>query len=113
MPELPEVETTVRGLRKTILGLFIKNVWTDLATTDKRQVGNIANPKFFKVFKKEILNKKVLSVERRAKNILINLSNNPRHGGASKTILVHLKMTGYLFYGKGAEGIGIAGDAIW
>ena len=93
MPELPEVETTTRGLRKTILGLKIKDVWTDLSTKDKRQKESIANPKYFRVFKKEVLNKKILSVERRAKNILINLS-----GG--KTILVHLKMTGYLFYGK-------------
>lgn len=93
MPELPEVETTKRGLEKTILGLKIKDVWTDLSTKDKRQKESIANPKFFTIFKKEILGKKVLSVERRAKNILINLSG-------SKTILVHLKMTGYLFYGK-------------
>ncbi|MFA5840955.1 MAG: DNA-formamidopyrimidine glycosylase [Candidatus Paceibacterota bacterium] len=100
MPELPEVETTKRGLEKTILGLKITNVWTDLSTKDKRQKESIANPKFFTVFRKEIIGKKVLSIERRAKNILINLSGGPRHIGASKTILVHLKMTGYLFYGK-------------
>ncbi|MFA5932081.1 MAG: bifunctional DNA-formamidopyrimidine glycosylase/DNA-(apurinic or apyrimidinic site) lyase [Candidatus Paceibacterota bacterium] len=100
MPELPEVETTTRGLRKAILGLTIKDVWTDLSTKDKRQKGSIANPKFFTIFKKEILNKKVISVERRAKNILINLSGSPRHVGASKTILIHLKMTGHLLYGK-------------
>src|SRR3989338_3046267 len=93
MPELPEVETTVRGLRKAIKGLVIKDVWTDLNTKDKRQKGNIANPKYFKTFKKNVVGKKVLSVERRAKNILINIS-----GG--KTILVHLKMTGHLLYGK-------------
>lgn len=96
MPELPEVETTVRGLKRTVLGLTIKDVWTDLATKDKRQTGNIANPQYFKVFKKEVLNKKILSVERRAKNILINISKN-------KTILVHMKMTGYLFYGKNSK----------
>ncbi|MFZ3011567.1 MAG: DNA-formamidopyrimidine glycosylase [Minisyncoccia bacterium] len=93
MPELPEVETTKRGLEKTILGLAIKDVWTDLSTADKRKSDTVANPKYFKVFKKEILNKKVTSIERRAKNILINLSGD-------KTILVHMKMTGYLFYGK-------------
>jgi formamidopyrimidine-DNA glycosylase len=93
MPELPEVETTTRGLKKTILGLVIKNVWTDLKTKDKRRIDSVANPKFFRNFKKEVLNKKILSVERRAKNILINLSGD-------KTILVHMKMTGYLFYGK-------------
>ena len=93
MPELPEVETTTRGLKKTIVGLIIKNVWTDLFTKDKRQREAIANPAYYKIFKKEVINKKVLSIERRAKNILINISGN-------KTILVHLKMTGYLFYGK-------------
>ena len=93
MPELPEVETTTNGLRSAIVGLTIKDVWTDLATSDKRQKEAISNPKYFPSFKKEVVNKKVLSVERRAKNILINLS-----GG--KTILVHLKMTGHLLYGK-------------
>src|SRR3989338_3366431 len=92
MPELPEVETTTKGLRGTIVGLTIKDVWTDLATKDKRQREAIANPKYFPVFKKEVLDKKVLSVERRAKNILINISGN-------KTILVHMKMTGHLMYG--------------
>lgn len=93
MPELPEVETTTRGLRRTIVGLTIKDVWTDLATKDKRKSDTVANPKFFKFFKKEILGKKILSIERRAKNILINLSSH-------QIILVHLKMTGHLLYGK-------------
>jgi len=93
MPELPEVETTVRGLQKTIRGLVIKNVWTDLNTKDRRQKESVANQKFFKSFKKEILGKKILSTERRAKNILINITNN-------KTILIHMKMTGHLLYGN-------------
>jgi|SRR3989338_3136565 len=92
MPELPEVETTTKGLRRTILGLKIKDVWTDLATKDKRQRDSVANPKFFKTFRKEVSGKKILSIKRRAKNILINIS-----GG--RTILVHLKMTGHLLYG--------------
>lgn len=91
MPELPEVETTVRGLRKTITGLTIKDVWTDLSTKDKRQHDAIADPKYFSVFKKEIENKKILGIERQAKNILINLSGN-------KTILAHMKMTGHFLY---------------
>lgn len=93
MPELPEVETTTKGLRGTIVGLAVKDVWTDLATLDKRQKGNVANVNFFKIFKRKVVGKKILSVERRAKNILINISGN-------QTILVHLKMTGHLLYGK-------------
>jgi len=93
MPELPEVETTTRGLKKTVVGLKIKDVWSDLATKDKRQRESIANPKYFKLFKKEVRGKKILSVKRRAKNILINLSGD-------KTILVHMKMTGHLLFGE-------------
>jgi formamidopyrimidine-DNA glycosylase len=93
MPELPEVETTTRGLQKTITGLTIKDIWTDLSTKDRRQRDAIANPGYFRTFKKRVLNKKVISVERRAKNILVNLT-----GGL--TILIHLKMTGHLLYGK-------------
>ena len=100
MPELPEVETTVRGLKKTIQGLVIKDVWTDLNTKDKRKADTVANLKFFKFFKKEVVGKKVLSVERRAKNILINISRGPAKDGVNKTILIHLKMTGHLLYGK-------------
>src|SRR3989338_4935651 len=92
MPELPEVETTVRGLRKTIQGLVIKDVWTDLATKDKRKDGTVADVKHFKTFRRGVSGKKVITVERRAKNILINLS----HG---QTILIHMKMTGHLLYG--------------
>ncbi len=91
MPELPEVETTVNGLRKTILGQKIYDVWTDLQTKDKRKGDTIANPKYFLWFKRKIKNKKIISAERQAKNILINLSEG-------KTILVHLKMTGHLLY---------------
>lgn len=91
MPELPEVETTVRGLKKTVVGLIIKDIWTDLTTKDRRQHDAIANPKYFAVFRKEVKNKKILSIERQAKNILINLSGN-------KTILAHMKMTGHFLY---------------
>jgi formamidopyrimidine-DNA glycosylase len=93
MPELPEVETTVLGLQKETVGFKILDVWTDLKTKDKHKKDTVANPKYFTFFKKEVKNKKILSINRRAKNILINLS-------FGKTILVHLKMTGYLFFGK-------------
>ena len=45
------------------------------------------------MFRKEITGKKIINVERRAKNILINIE-----GG--HTILIHLKMTGHIIYGK-------------
>lgn len=93
MPELPEVETTTRGIQKEVVGLKIKDVWTDLNSKDTRQNDAVKNARYFPYFKKEISNKKVLSAERRAKNILIHLL-----GG--KTILIHMKMTGHLLYGK-------------
>lgn len=93
MPELPEVETTTRGLQKEIVGKTIKDVWTDLNTKDKRKSDTVANTKFFQKFRKEVVGRKIIKAERRAKNILVRLS-----GG--KTILIHLKMTGHLLYGK-------------
>jgi len=96
MPELPEVTTTVNGLKKVLIGLTFTDVWTDLAKKDqkiKQFKDTIKDDKFFKKFKKEIVGKKVISVERRAKNILINTSGD-------NTILIHLKMTGHLLFGK-------------
>lgn len=112
MPELPEVETTTRGLQKEIVGLKIKDVWTDLNSKDQRQKDAVKNPKYFIYFKKEVIGKKILSVERRAKNILINLSaptpsasgHSPSGRGRKSTILIHMKMTGCLFYQKQKTG---------
>ncbi|MEK7110312.1 MAG: DNA-formamidopyrimidine glycosylase family protein, partial [Patescibacteria group bacterium] len=43
-------------------------------------------------FKKEIIGRKILKIERKGKNILIHLSSD-------LTLLVHQKMTGHLLYG--------------
>jgi formamidopyrimidine-DNA glycosylase len=93
MPELPEVQTTVNGLKDHITGLVISDVWTNYNSPYFKGSETIKDPVFFKFFKKEVVGKKVLAVERRAKNILIGLS-----GG--NTILIHMKMTGHLLYGK-------------
>ena len=93
MPELPEVQTTVNILNKEIKSLRILDVWTDYDSAFHTGKNNIKDKKYFSFFKKNILNKKILGVERRAKNVLINVSGN-------KTILIHMKMTGHLLYGK-------------
>ncbi len=96
MPELPEVTTTTNGLQKVLPSLVIQDVWTDLAkdtVSRKDFLHTIKNKKFFQKFKKEIVGKKVIKVERRAKNILIHLEGN-------NTILIHLKMTGHLLFGN-------------
>ena len=86
MPELPEVESIVRGLRKKILDKKIVDVWADNKKTVKQ-------PKSFNSFKKQLRGEKVKRVKRRGKNILIDLSGN-------KTLLIHQKMTGHLLFGK-------------
>lgn len=100
MPELPEVQTTVNILNKKVKGLTILDVWTDYDSVFHKGKNNIKDKKYFPFFRKEILNKKILGVERRAKNVLINVSGNHNDERAGKTILVHLKMTGHLLYGK-------------
>ncbi len=93
MPELPEVQTTVNGVKKYASGLTIRGVWTDYNSSFHAGKDNIKNPKYFNKFKREIVGEKIIGAERIGKNVLINLS-----GG--KTILVHMKMTGHLLYGK-------------
>src|SRR5688500_18811105 len=93
MPELPEVETTVNGLNATVKNRTIVDIWTDYRSQHKMHQGSVKDADFFKTFKKRIKGKKILKAERRAKNILIHLS-----GG--ETILIHMKMTGHLLYGK-------------
>lgn len=95
MPELPEVTTTVNGLKKALKGISFLDVWTDLSKDNpiKQFKNTIKDKSFFIKFRKIVKNAKVLSVERRAKNILIHLSNG-------YTILIHLKMTGHIIVGK-------------
>lgn len=96
MPELPEVTTTVNGLKKVLPGLSFTDVWTDLNKKNqnvKQFKETIKDDDFFRKFKKLVMKQKIISIERRAKNILINIT-----GG--HTILIHLKMTGHLLYGE-------------
>ncbi len=94
MPELPEVTTTVKGLNEVLPKLSITDVWTDYFHNTKHgKKDTIKNETYFKKFKKEIIGAKFIEAERRGKNILIHLS-------AGKTILIHMKMTGHLLYGK-------------
>ncbi len=95
MPELPEVTTTVRGLKETVIGLEIIDAWTSLAKKNQKNPrlrNTIKDQAFFLDFKKRVVGKKILETKRRGKNILINIS-----GG--DTILIHLKMTGHLLFG--------------
>jgi formamidopyrimidine-DNA glycosylase len=87
MPELPEVETVVRGLKETILGRIIEKVRTNAPATSIVIGPSLKRSSFNKILE----GRQITDVTRRGKNILINLSDNI-------TLWTHLKMTGrYLF----------------
>lgn len=79
MPELPEVETTKRGISPHIVGKTIKNV-----LIRQRQLRWLIADDF----EKNLLSQTIQSVERRAKYLLIQTENG--------TLIVHLGMSGNL-----------------
>lgn len=88
MPELPEVETIKGQLNKKIRDKKIKTVEIKLA---KMLVGITVDK-----FKKIVEGRKIKSVERRAKLLIINLSNN-------YSLVIHLKMTGQMLFFKNLQ----------
>lgn len=92
MPELPEVQTTVSGLNRHIVGLRITDAWSDYSSTHFTGSKTIKDPAYFRQFRDHVIGRTVVSVTRRAKNILIHLDS-------ADVILVHMKMTGHLLYG--------------
>jgi len=85
MPELPEVQTTINGLKKKVLNRAFLDVWTDTEKLFKKPG--------FQIFRKEIKNKKIKDIKRKGKNIIFELSEG-------YFLLVHLKMTGHFLYNK-------------
>lgn len=89
MPELPEVETLKNELKETILGKKIVEVC-------------IHNPIVVRQpkpddFRKGLLNATIKDILRRAKVLILELSNG-------KSLVIHLKMTGQLIYpGEGKK----------
>ena len=110
MPELPEVHTTVEGLNEVLggrggrasAGKKIVDVWSAYRSTFHAGKDNIKNADYFKKFRREIVGASFSHATRRGKNVLIHLSNGC-------TILIHMKMTGHLLYGR-YEFSGKAGD---
>ncbi len=83
MPELPEVETIKRDLEDVLINKKIKDVvfmWPGILKGVEPEI-----------FLKYVKNIEILSVQRRAKNISIKLSND-------WNLLFHMKMTGHLIY---------------
>ena len=85
MPELPEVQTTVNGLQEKVLNRTFIDIWSDWEKLVKR-------PRDFALFKKELKDKKIVRVWRRAKNVIFELSDG-------YSLLIHQKMTGHLMVG--------------
>ena len=83
-------------LNRKVKGRRIVGVWFDWPKMLKdpldQQRNKIAH-KHVAVFRKAIKGKRILNVRRRAKNILVYLSDN-------LMMLIHLKMTGHLLVGK-------------
>ncbi len=109
-----------------VAGLSITDAWTDYGgESAARQIrvggapadvnryagkDHIKNAKYFPEFTKAVIGKKILRAERRGKNVLVHLESAARQirvGGAPAdvnyrpmTILIHMKMTGHVMYGK-------------
>jgi len=83
MPELPEVETVVRGLSKYLPGQTIKQVEI-LSAKSFLWTVKLKSPSV-------IYGLKILSLSRRGKSVIVHLSNG-------YCLLIHLKMTGQLIY---------------
>ncbi|MFT3741475.1 MAG: bifunctional DNA-formamidopyrimidine glycosylase/DNA-(apurinic or apyrimidinic site) lyase [Gammaproteobacteria bacterium] len=79
MPELPEVETTLRGIQPKILHQVIQGI-----TIRHTQLRWPVTPKI----KSKTLNQVIQAVERRGKYLLLRLKNG--------TLLIHLGMSGKL-----------------
>lgn len=96
MPELPEVQTVVSELNKKLTGRKIARVEVHLGkiiSIGPHTVSNIRDGKQSKVnqFVKLLTGQKIVSVKRRGKMIIIDLSG-------PLALLVHLKMTGQFIF---------------
>ncbi|MDE2750783.1 MAG: bifunctional DNA-formamidopyrimidine glycosylase/DNA-(apurinic or apyrimidinic site) lyase [Chloroflexota bacterium] len=81
MPELPEVETVVRGLREALIGRWIEDMWQDWPATIHSPAPD--------EFAARVSGQRVRALNRRGKYILIALDFD--------TLVIHLKMSGRLY----------------
>jgi formamidopyrimidine-DNA glycosylase len=82
MPELPEVETTVRDLRPHLVGRTIVGATVRWKRT-------IATPSAAK-FAQQIRGNKIVALTRRGKHLVFHV----RHADITRYLFVHLRMTG-------------------
>ncbi len=96
MPELPEVETIKRQLQKVLPAQKIKAVFVYKDKMVKLGDGKIANikkgsPRLSRRFAALLKGKKIITLQRRAKYLIIKLSQN-------YFLLIHLRMSGQLIF---------------
>ncbi len=96
MPELPEVESSVRFLKNKVLGRTFVDVWIDSPKTASLK-GSLKGD-----FKKELKGKKIKDLKRKGKNIIFLLDKE-------LSLLIHLKMTGHLLLGEWKK---VSGDFV-
>ncbi|MBE0690438.1 MAG: formamidopyrimidine-DNA glycosylase, partial [Anaerolineae bacterium] len=81
MPELPEVENVVRGLRAPLIGRTVQGIWHDWHKTIRTPPPE--------EFAARIAGQTFRAIDRRAKYVLCRLDHD--------ILVVHLKMTGRLY----------------
>ena len=81
MPELPEVETVVRAIRPNLINRTITNYWNDWSNRIKTHPDAVA-------LRSQLVGQTVLDVYRRAKYIIIVLTDS--------YLVLHLRMSGHL-----------------
>jgi len=96
MPELPEVETIKRDLSNVLIGRRVSRFLVSKTRLLKSSK---------KLFISKLVGSKILSVDRRAKLLLLNLSSG-------YTVLIHLKMTGQLVYQRASGKLKVGGHPI-
>jgi formamidopyrimidine-DNA glycosylase len=82
MPELPEVETVVRGLNRIFPGKIVTRAACFWPKIDRDNGSG---------WKRELRGLQFITARRRGKNILIEMSRG-------YTLWIHLKMTGHIYY---------------
>jgi len=87
VPELPEVQTIVNDLNPKIISYKIIDFWSDWEKGVKLPINK---------FKKLTKQRKIISVRRIGKHIILDLDNQ-------YSIVIHLKMTGHLLLKKSGD----------
>lgn len=93
MPELPEVETLRQYLDSVARGFCVQNVLI--------KKPRIVRPESDRIFKRQLTGQTIHHIDRRGKFLLMHLN----HGSSSNPLVIHLGMTGRLFFRHGSDAV--------